>query len=74
MAGLQSLDVHRPGVWFSHEEGYVYSLDEVIEVIEEYERATMSRFVVYSSNACFSNVRGMVSLLYIFISLGPVVY
>ena len=42
MAGLQSLDVHRPGVWFSHEEGYVYSLDEVNEVIEEYERATES--------------------------------
>jgi nucleoside-diphosphate-sugar epimerase len=59
MAELQSLDSSRPGVWFSDKEGYVSSLDEIDQVIHEYEKATMSRFVVYSSNACFSNTRGM---------------
>lgn len=59
MAGLQSLDVDRPGVWFSNEEGYVNSLEEVKEIIENYEKKTVSRFVVYSSNASCSNTRGI---------------
>ena len=59
MAGLQSLDVDRPGIWSSNEEGYVNSLEEVKEIIESYEKKTMSHFVVYSSNASFSNTRGI---------------
>ena len=64
MAGLQSLDVNRPGVWFSHEEGYVNSLEEVKEIIENYEKKTVSCFVVYSSNGSFSNTRGIPRLFY----------
>ena len=62
MAGLQSLDVNRP--WFSNEEGYVNSLEEVKEIIENYEKKTVSRFVVYSSNASFSNTRGIPCFFY----------
>ena len=42
MAGLQLLDVDRPGVWFSNEEGYVNSLEEVKEIIENYVKKTVS--------------------------------
>ena len=49
MAGLRSY-VNRPGIWFTNEEGYVNSFEEVKQVINDLELRTRSRFVIYSSN------------------------
>ena len=40
------------------------SLEEVKEIIENYEKKTVSRFLVYSSNASFSNTRGIPCFFY----------
>ena len=52
MAGRQS-DVDRPGIWFTNEDGYVNSFEEVKKVIDDFKVRTRSRFVMYSSNASF---------------------
>ena len=56
MAGRQSerhLLGDQPRIWFTNEEGYVNSFEEVKQVIDDFEVNTRSCFVMYSSNASF---------------------